>query len=142
MERLTGDEMTLVATNNSFASSQQILNYTKASAPAIILAVFLVAIVGHGLLAAPTCHDAEVLGPGGRPLPKRRQSTHQVNEAAKTRDFTPSTKLLFNWLGLSALMTFAANALLIVLQVIAHREKWWPGQAAVVSPSPTSSSPG
>ena len=117
--------MSLVVIKNSVRASQQILDYTQTSAPAIILAVFLVAIVGHGVLAASPGHDVTKSGPGGRPLPERRQ---QVN------DFSPSIKLLFNWLGLFSLMTFAANALLIVLQVIIfHREKWWPGQAAVVS---------
>ena len=119
--------MSLIAIRNSVRASQQILDYTQTSAPAIILAVFLVAIVGHGILAAP---------PGDGVT---RQSSQQVTRA---RDFSPSIKLFFNWLGLSTLMTFAANALLIVLQVIIfHREKWWPGQAVVVSPSITSPSP-
>jgi ATP-binding cassette, subfamily B, vacuolar membrane transporter HMT1/ACLQ len=138
--------MTLAAISTSFGTSRQILKYTQISAPALILVVFLVAFVTHGVLTAPPGDDVEVLaksGPGGRPLPKRRQSSQQVKEAAKIRDFSPSIKLFFNWLGLFALMTFAVNALLIVLQTIIHfREKWWPGQAAVVSSPVTSPNPG
>jgi ATP-binding cassette, subfamily B, vacuolar membrane transporter HMT1/ACLQ len=121
----------------SLQTSQQILEYTKISAPGIVVLIFLITFVTHGILTAPPSDDVEVhatLGPGGRPLPKRRQSSHQVKEAAKVRDFSPNVKLLFNWLGLLALMTFAANAVLIVLQSMIHfREKWWPGQAAVVN---------
>lgn len=118
-------------------TSQEILGYTKIVAPVLVLVVFLVAFIAHGVVTAPPPDDVEVharLGPGGRPLPKRRQSSQQVKKAAKVRDFSPNVKLLFNWLGLFALMTFAANAVLIILQtVIKFREKWWPGQAAVVS---------
>jgi ATP-binding cassette, subfamily B, vacuolar membrane transporter HMT1/ACLQ len=138
--------MNLAAIRTSMGSSRRILKYTQISAPALILVVFLVAFITHGILTAPPSDDVEVLaksGPGGRPLPKRRQSTHQVKEAVKIRDFSPNVKLLFNWLGLLALMTFAVDALLIVLQTIIHfREKWWPGQAAVVSSSVRSLHPG
>ena len=118
----------------------QILAYTKLSSPAIILVVFLVAFIIHGILTAPPGDDVEVhatLGPGGRPLPRRRQSSQEVKEAAKFRDFSLNVKLLFNWLGLLALMTFAVNAALIILQSLIHfREQWWPGQAAVVCACP------
>jgi ATP-binding cassette, subfamily B, vacuolar membrane transporter HMT1/ACLQ len=121
----------------SLGTSRRILEYTKVSAPAVVLVAFLITFITHGILTAAPSNDVEVharLGPGGRPLPKRRQSSQQVKEAAKVRDFSPNVKLLFNWLGLFALMTFAANAVLIILQAIIHfREHWWPGQAAVVS---------
>lgn len=129
----------------SLEKSRQILGYTKICAPAIILLVFLAAFITHGIVTAPPSDDVEVhakLGPGGRPLPKRRQSSQQVKQAAKVRDFSPSVKLLFNWLGVFALMTFAANAVLIILQsIIYFRDQWWPGQAAVVSARPFLHSP-
>ena len=132
--------MSVSTIRSSLGTSRQILAYTKISAPAVVLVVFLVAFITHGILTAPPSDDVEVhakLGPGGRPLPKRRQSSQQVKEAAKVCDFSPNVKLLFNWLGLFALMTFAVNALIIILQsVINFREKWWPGQAAVVSAFP------
>ena len=132
--------MFITATGFSQATTRRILEYSKISNPAIVLVVFLAAFVTHGILTAPPSDDVEVhasLGPGGRPLPKRRQSSQQVKEAAKFRDFSPSVKLLFNWLGLLALMTFAINAVLIILQSLMHyREKWWPGQAAVVGARP------
>jgi hypothetical protein len=128
--------MSITGIQFSIDTSRRILKYTKISTPAVVLVIFLVAFITHGILTAPPSVDVEVharLGPGGRPLPKRRQSSQQVKEAAKVRDFSPNVKLLFNWLGLFALMTFAANAVLIVLQTIINfREKWWPGQAAVV----------
>lgn len=116
---------------------RQTLERTKIAAPAVILVVFLVAFITHGVLNAPPGDDVEVQpnsGPGGRPLPKRRQSSQQIKEAAKVRDFSPNVKLLFNWLGLSALLTFVASAILIIFQAILHhQQRWWPGQAAVVS---------
>jgi ATP-binding cassette, subfamily B, vacuolar membrane transporter HMT1/ACLQ len=134
--------MFITATGFSQATSRLILEYTKISAPAIVLVIFLAAFITHGIVTAPPSDDVEVhatLGPGGRPLPKRRQSSQQVKEAAKFRDFSPSVKLLFNWLGLFALMTFAINAVLIILQSLIHfREQWWPGQAAVVGTRPSS----
>ena len=116
---------------------RQTLERTRIAAPAVVLVVFLAAFITHGVINAPPGDDVEVQarsGPGGRPLPKRRQSSQQVKEAAKVRDFSPSVKLLFNWLGLSALLTFLINAILITTQTILFfRHRWWPGQAAVVS---------
>lgn len=130
--------MSASTVRSNLKTSLELVGYTKIVAPLLVLVVFLVAFVAHGVVTAPPSDDVEVharLGPGGRPLPKRRQSSQQVKEAAKVRDFSPHVKLLFNWLGLFALMTFAANAVLIILQtMIKFREKWWPGQAAVVSP--------
>lgn len=129
--------MSTSAAGFSQPTTRRILGYTKIAAPAIVLVVFLAAFIIHGIVTAPPSDDVEVhatLGPGGRPLPKRRQSSQQVKEAAKFRDFSPNVKLLFNWLGLFALMTFAVNSVLIILQSMIHfREQWWPGQAAVVS---------
>lgn len=129
--------MSTAALHSPLGTSRRILAYTKVSAPAVVLVVFLVAFIVHGIVTAPPSDDVEVharLGPGGRPLPKRRQSSQQVKEAAKVRDFSPNVKLVFNWLGLFALMTFAINAALIIFQsIIYFRERWWPGQAAVVS---------
>lgn len=129
--------MSLSPLRVSLGTSRQVLKYAQITAPPLVLVVFLVAFVTHGIINAPPCDDVEVhakSGPGGRPLPKRRQSSQQVKEAAKVRDFSPNVKLLFNWLGLFALMTFSINAVLVVLQTIIYfREKWWPGQAAVVS---------
>lgn len=132
--------MSLAATHLPLGNSRFILEYSKISCPAVVLVVFLVAFVIHGILTAPPSADVEVharLGPGGRPLPKRRQSSQQVKEAVRVRDFPPNIKLIFNWLGLFALMTFAVNAALIIFQsVIYFDQKWWPGQAAVVSVLP------
>jgi ATP-binding cassette, subfamily B, vacuolar membrane transporter HMT1/ACLQ len=129
--------MSISTARFSLGTSRQILAYTKISSPAILLVVFLAAFITHGIITAPPGDDVEVharLGPGGRPLPKRRQSSQQVKEAAKVRDFSQNVKLLFNWLGLFALLTFAVDAILIVLQSIIYRhDQWWPGQAAVVS---------
>lgn len=120
--------------------SVRILKYTKLAAPPAVLVVFLVGFIIHGIVTAPPSDDVEIhpkLGPGGRPLPKRRQSSQQVKEAIKVRDFSPHIKLLFNWLGLLLLMTFAVDAVLVILQsIIYFRHQWWPGQSAVVSFAP------
>lgn len=118
--------------------TRHVLQYIQLSSPAILLVVFLVAFVTHGIITAPaTDDDVEIhpkLGPGGRPLPRRRRSSQQVKAAAKTRDFPAKVKLFFNWLAAAVLFTLILDAIFIILQTIIYfRQRWWPGQAAVVS---------
>ena len=115
-----------------------ILSTTKSAYPAIVLGVFLLSFIIHGVLSAPR-DDGKVAiqakrGPGGRPLPMRRKSASQVKEAAEVSDFSPNAKMVFRALTGALLATFAANAIIVIVQCLLHRkEQWWPGQAAVVS---------
>ena len=114
-----------------------ILNVAKVSSPGIVLLVFLLAFIVYGLATAPNESDkveVEPKGPGGRPLPRRRKSALQIKEAVCTTGFSPNAKLIFNWLSVLILASFAINALEIILETLLYRgAQWWPGQAAVVS---------
>jgi len=122
----------------SMATSRQILNVAKEAYPAVVLGIFLICFITYGVVTAPDDSDKvkvhPMRGPGGRPLPARRQSANQIKEAARVRDFSPSAKLIFRMLTLGVLVTFVGNAASIILQTIIYRrQEWWPGQAAVVS---------
>ena len=120
--------------------ARRILAVTKTASPAVILSIFLLGFIIYGIVTAPS-DDGKVevhakRGPGGRPLPMRRKSASQVKEAARVRDFTPNAKLVFRSLSVGILATLLVNAAAIILQTLIYREdQWWPGQAAVVSPT-------
>ena len=116
----------------------QILNVTKLAYAAIVLGLFLIAFVIYGILNAPDNGDEikihAMRGPGGRPLPQRRVSAKQLKEAVKIKDFSRTAKVTFRVMALGILLTFLAQAIEILLQVIIYRkQQWWPGQSAVVS---------
>ena len=118
----------------------EIRDVTKMAYAAIVLGLFLVAFVIHGILNAPDDSDKVKIhamrGPGGRPLPQRRVSAKQLKEAVKVKDFSPSAKLAFRVMAAGILSTFLTQAILIILEVIIYRkQQWWPGQSAVVCPS-------
>lgn len=129
---------TLALFATSMAKNREILNVTKVAYPAIVLGVFIVVFIIHGILTAPDDGDKLQLhparGPGGRPLPQRRVSARKLKEAAKVKDFSPSAKLTFRVMSAGVLISFLVDAVILILQVIIYRkEEWWPGQSAVVS---------
>lgn len=114
-----------------------LLNWTKKLYPALLLVLFVVGFVTYGIINAP--EDAgkvqvhPMKGPGGRPLPLRRKSANQVKEAASVKDFSPLAKLIFQVLQTGLLLSFLANAALIVFQALVDRKlQWWPGESAIV----------
>lgn len=115
----------------------EILNITKEASPAIVLGLFLVVFIIHGILTAPNDVDKVQIhamkGPGGRPLPQRRVSANRVTENVNVKDFSPRAKLVFRLLQLVVLVTFILNAIAIILQTLIYRkDEWWPGESAVV----------
>ena len=124
----------------SLDKARAVLYTTKTAYPAVVLGVFLLGFIIHGVVGAPS-GDGKVevhakRGPGGRPLPLRRKSASQVKEAIKVTDFSPNAKLIFRAMAAGVLVSFIANGAAIVLQVLIYRaDRWWPGQSAVVSPA-------
>lgn len=123
----------------SLDKARKILYITKIAYPAIVLGVFLLGFIIYGIVNAPR-GDSKVevqakRGPGGRPLPLRRKSASQVKEAIKVTDFSPNAKLIFRAISAGVLVSFVINGAALILQVLIYRDdRWWPGQAAVVSP--------
>lgn len=123
----------------SLTKARELLYVTKTAYPPIVLGIFLVGFIIYGVVTAPR-DDGKVevqakRGPGGRPLPTRRKSASQVKEASKASDFSPNAKLCFKLITAGVLLTFVVNGAAIILQVLIYRDdRWWAGQAAVVSP--------
>lgn len=133
---------------DALRSSLRILNGAKSAYPAIVLIIFLIAFVYHGVKTAPDDGDKVQIhpmrGPGGRPLPIRRKSANQVKEAAAVKDLPPGIRTIFKISQAVVILTFLANAGILLLETLLNREdEWWPGKNAVVrwsSPSPPTTS--
>ncbi|KIW34875.1 uncharacterized protein PV07_01622 [Cladophialophora immunda] len=118
-------------------ASLRVLNVAKTIYPAILLVVFVVAFVYHGIKTAPD--DAgkvkihPMRGPGGRPLPIRRRSANQVKEAAAVKDLSPAVKALFKVGQVIVILTFLGNAAILLFETLLNRkDEWWPGKNAVI----------
>lgn len=120
----------------SLHASRQLLDYLRYSYPAVILLVFIVTFITTSFTTTKNTgnHASAVqYGPGGRPLPKRLRCT--VAKIRKTRSkFSSRTRFIFAWLAAGVLGTFVVDAAIhITHAVVAKPEKWWCGQAVVVS---------
>lgn len=120
----------------SLHASRQLLDYLRYSYPAVTLLVFIISFITTSFLAAQNTgkHGSAVqYGPGGRPLPKRLRST--VVKIRETRSkFSSRTRFIFSWLAAGVLGTFVVDAAIhIAHAMVAKPEKWWCGQAVVVS---------
>ena len=121
---------------DAIQASLRVLNVTKLAYPAILLIIFAIAFVYHGIKTAPD--DGKVTiqamrGPGGRPLPVRRKSANQVKEAAAVQDLPPGIKAVFKISQVIVILTFLGNAGILLFEVLLNRkDQWWPGKNAVV----------
>lgn len=118
-------------------TSLRVLNVAKTAYPAIVLVIFVVAFIIHGIRTAPDDGDKVKIhpmrGPGGRPLPIRRKSANQVKAAAAVKDLPSATKTFFKVSQIAVVLTFLVNAGLILFETLVDRaDKWWPGKNAVV----------
>lgn len=116
----------------------QLLNWTRSYYPVFLALIFVICFITFGVVNSPkkdgkvTIHSMK--GPGGRPLPVRRKSNNQIEEAAATRDFSPRTKIIFAILNSFVILCFALHGASLIIQVVTYRDdSWWPGQSAVVS---------
>lgn len=119
-------------------AAQSILTYTHFAYPLILLAFFLVATTLRSIYAVhnhntnDNADAAVVLGPGGKPLPQKTTLSRSVEHGEL--DFSRPRKLLFEWISLGVVMTFAGNAITVITHSLyARKEEWWCGQAVVVS---------
>ncbi|KAL6253072.1 ATP-binding cassette-type vacuolar membrane transporter Hmt1 [Rhinocladiella similis] len=118
-------------------TSLRVLNVAKTAYPAIVLVIFVVAFIIHGIRTAPDDGDKVKIhpmrGPGGRPLPIRRKSANQVKAAAAVKDLPSATKTFFKVSQIAVVLTFLVNAGLILFETLVDRaDKWWPGKNAVI----------
>lgn len=116
----------------------QVLNHVRGLYPVIILGVFIVCFITFGVINSPDDGDKitvqSMTGPGGRPLPTRRKSNNQIKEAVAIHDFSARTKIVFALLNSFVILTFVANGVSALLEILAYKDDhWWPGQSYVVS---------
>lgn len=117
--------------------AQRVLSYLQIAYPIILLILYLLAFTARSIVAAgkeePVVQESEQLGPGGKPLPPRKNnqpkkhSTHDL-------DFSRPRKLLFEWLSVGVILSLGANvAVIIVHALLERKEGWWCGEAPTVS---------
>lgn len=117
-------------------ASRQLLDYLRYAYPAVTLLVFIVSsIITLSLAARNTGKYGSVVryGPRGKPLPKRLWSTMDKIRGSQSK-FSHRMRFIFAWLAAGVLGTFVADAAIHITHVmVAKPEKWWCGQAVVVS---------
>lgn len=122
---------------SALQASLGILNAAKLAHPAVVLLIFVAAFIAYGIKTAPDNGDKVKIhpmrGPGGRPLPIRRKSANQVKAATAVEDASPATKTFFKVGQASIILTFLANAGLLLFKTVWDRnDEWWAGQNAVI----------
>ncbi|SMR41419.1 unnamed protein product [Zymoseptoria tritici ST99CH_1A5] len=116
--------------------AQRVLSYLQIAYPIILLILYLLAFTARSIVAAgkeePVVQESEQLGPGGKPLPPRKNnqpkkhSTHDL-------DFSRPRKLLFEWLSVGVILSLGANvAVIIVHALLERKEGWWCGEAPTI----------
>lgn len=121
---------------DAIQASIRALNIAKTAYPAILIVVFVVTFVYHGIKTAPDDTKVKIQpmrGPGGRPLPIRRRSANQVKQAAAVKDLPPGLKTIFKISQVIIILTFLGNATILLFETLLNRkDEWWPGRNAVV----------
>lgn len=113
-------------------AARELLDYLRTWYPVLLLVVFVVAFITNTVVIARKANrsDAQNVGPGGRPLPRRSRSSSALK---KTQGFSHTVKQCFNWLSVGILLTFLADATIYIAHVaIARSEQWWRGQSVVI----------
>ncbi|KAJ5103306.1 Vacuolar ABC heavy metal transporter (H.t1.c1) [Penicillium argentinense] len=113
-------------------AARELLEYLRTCYPILLLVLFVVAFVANTMVVARKANrqEAQNVGPGGRPLPRRSRSDSALK---KTQAFSRTVKLCFNWLSAAVLLTFLADATIYVVHVmVARSEQWWRGQSVVI----------
>ena len=120
-------------------TAQEILLYIHYASPIVLVASFLVAFTVHSIATAqgdPISASTDKTGPGGKPLPQSKSSKAEAQHKIRVLDFSPRRKLLFDGLSFAVILTFAANAIVVISHALLDRkDNWWCGQhVAVCSP--------
>ncbi|KAL8946915.1 MAG: hypothetical protein Q9222_006750 [Ikaeria aurantiellina] len=115
-------------------TAQSILTYVHFSSPLILIVFFLLAFTAHSIAtAAPDTavrQSSDQTGPGGKPLPLK---SNKAPTKSNTLDFSPPRKALFNWLSVGTILSFVANAVVVILHALINRkDHWWCGEAVAI----------
>jgi len=118
--------------NRTAADILRILHYVY---PIILLILFLLAFTVHSIWTANSNRNAvppTLTGPGGKPLPLTDPNKNKPKK--KPQDDIPrSQKLVFQWISVAAALTFAANAINVIVHALySRKDGWWCGQPVVI----------
>ena len=118
--------------------AQGLLTYLQVAYPIILLILFIAAFTVRSIVTARNDNDAlqqpEQLGPGGKPLPKKKDKK-DLSEA-NALDFSRPRKLLFQFLSAAVLLSLLGNIVLVIIHaLVARNDRWWCGQATTVCAS-------
>lgn len=118
-------------------TAEDILLYIHYASPVLLLAFFLIAFTAHSIATASKDSTIAVspdqTGPGGKPLPKGKGPGAQAQQRKQILDFSPARKLLFVWISAGAILTFVANAAVVISHALVDRkDSWWCGQHVAV----------
>lgn len=121
-------------------TARAVLLYLHYANPIILLIFFLVAFTTHSILTSPNRSangsSETQTGPGGKPLPKTKPQAKDTKRNGSGHELPRSQRLLFQWLSFLATLTFAANAVDVIVHALYdRRDGWWCGQSVVVSSS-------
>ena len=130
----------MAATSEPWLSNRTahaVLSSVHYTSPMLLFVVFLAAFVARSILVSSRVDDlkppTENAGPGGKALPRTNSPAAKKKLQGQTLDFSPGRKLLFICLSILLLLTFMANAVIVVFHALTHRtENWWCGQSFVV----------
>ncbi|KAI5367192.1 putative Type 1 protein exporter [Septoria linicola] len=121
-------------------TAQAILNYLQIAYPIVLLVLYLTTFTVRSIVTARGESDAqpqqqpEQLGPGGKPLPKKKNNVaKKETDLTLDLDFARPRKLLFEWLSVGVILALSANILVVIIHAISARnESWWCGQAPTI----------
>ena len=119
-------------------TASRILKYLQVAYPIVLLVLYLTTFTVRSIVTARSDHDTqqqpEQLGPGGKPLPKKKHITpKKESEITPDLDFARPRKLLFEWLSVGVILSLCANIFVVIVHAIsARKEGWWCGQAPTV----------
>ena len=118
-------------------TADAILLYIHYASPIILLVSFLLVFTVNSIATAAgdytTAAPAVQTGPGGKPLPQSKSQKAKAQRKILVLDFSPRRKLLFDWISLGVILTFVANAIIVISHALLDREhKWWCGPHVAV----------
>ncbi|KAK4540073.1 hypothetical protein LTR36_009814 [Oleoguttula mirabilis] len=114
--------------------AQRILTTLQIAYPIVLLCLSLLAFTVRSIYTArnetSNTPEPEQLGPGGKPLPQKNKKESAIPHEL---DFSRPRKLLFQWLSVGVIATFAANITVVIVHSLWEREeRWWCGQAPTI----------
>lgn len=110
-------------------AARETLDYTYTLTPIVLMAVFLVSFFWQSIALSGITSEPTILGPGGRRLPQRNK---KPTPAVKF-ECSPATRLVTIWLSVVVVLTYLAQAAIVIIYAVIHREEeWWCGKEAVV----------